>query len=362
MYQKKARIKDIAGMAGVSTGTVDRVLHKRNGVAAGTVEKVMGIVKKLNYSPDFLAQSLKTRKTIRLVSLLPYSTGRNSFWEKHTLGLIKAVQELNPFPLTLTQVNFKMTDGNDFRKKAREVISLSPDGVIFAPVYKSESLLFCKSLTRAKIPFVFVDVFIEDSGFLSYVGEDIFQSGMVAGRLTDLVTPENNDILIINIGNDIRNVRHLASRTAGFLNYFRKSGRNTGKKIKLNIPDSGYKNIKDSIDNAFEKYPRIASVFITDSKSYKIASYLKNNNLNSINLIGYDLLDANIVYLKSGIIKFLINRRPEEQTYKAVKNLFEFISLNKVPEKIEYLPIDIVTTENVDYFINTPVKNELISN
>ena len=56
-------------------------------------------------------------------------------------------------------------------------------------------------------------------------------------------------------------------------------------------------------------------------------------------------------YLKTGVTKFLIGQRPEEQTYKGIKKLFEFISMHKIPDKIEYLPVDIVTSENVDFFI-----------
>ena len=70
-----------------------------------------------------------------------------------------------------------------------------------------------------------------------------------------------------------------------------------------------------------------------------------------MNIIGYDLLEKNIEFLRSGIIKFLIGQRPDEQTYRAVKKLFEFLSFNRIPEKMEYLPTDIVTSENVTFFL-----------
>jgi LacI family transcriptional regulator len=68
-------------------------------------------------------------------------------------------------------------------------------------------------------------------------------------------------------------------------------------------------------------------------------------------VIGYDLLDSNVRLLKSGSIRFLIGQRPEEQTYKGIKKLFEYLSLHKIPDKIEYLPVDIVTSENVEFFL-----------
>jgi LacI family transcriptional regulator len=69
-----------------------------------------------------------------------------------------------------------------------------------------------------------------------------------------------------------------------------------------------------------------------------------------IYLIGYNLLDLNVKYLRSGVIRFLIGQRPEEQTYKSIKKLLEFLSSKKVPDQIEYLPVDIVTSENIDSF------------
>jgi LacI family transcriptional regulator len=231
------------------------------------------------------------------------------------------------------------------------VLELNPDGVLLAPIFKSESIGFCECLKKAKIPFVFVDGFLHETNFLAYIGEDIERSGRVAGQLTDIITPEERDILIINIARNLQNVHHLNYRTKGFLSYFPESGKNKGKKIKLNIPDSNDENLKTSIDKVFTRHPGIGSIFITGSKSYKIASYLESSGLNSVNIIGYDLLDLNVEYLRAGSIKFLIGQRPDEQTYKAVKKLFDFLSLNKSPEKMEYLPVDVITSENVDYFI-----------
>jgi LacI family transcriptional regulator len=351
MPSKKARIKDIARIAGVSIGTVDRVLHNRGEVAEKTSQKVQRILKETNYSPNVLAQVLKSKKRCHLVSLLPEPTEDNSFWKKHSFGMNRAIEELDPFPVILSQITFDILNEDDFQMKTGSVLNLKPDGVLLAPIFKSESIAFCSRLCKENIPFVFIDGFIENTDFLAYTGEDIFQSGRVAGQLIDMVTAENDDILVVNIAKNLQNIHHLSNRTQGFLSYFEKSGTNRGKKININIPDPSTESVKNAIDIIFERNPDIGSIFISGSKSYLIADYLEKRGLKHINLIGYDLLDMNVKYLKSGIIKFLIGQRPEEQTYKGIKKLFEYISLNKLPEKIEFLPVDIVTTENVDFFL-----------
>jgi LacI family transcriptional regulator len=352
MPPKKARIKDIARLAGVSIGTVDRVLHNRGEVAEITKQKVERILKETNYSPNVMAQVLKSKKKYHLVTLLPEPTEVNSYWQRHPLGMEKALLELDPFPVTLSEVNFDMQSEDDFQKKTNEVLNLKPNGVLLAPIFKTESIAFCKKLFKEKIPFVFIDGFIEDTDFLAYVGEDIFQSGRVAGQLIDMVTPKEKDILVVNIARNIQNVHHLNNRALGFLSYFEKSSSNKGKKINISISDPNPETVRAEMDKTLKDYPGIASIFITGSKSYLLASYLKDRNSDYINLIGYDLLDENVKCLKSGITRFLLGQRPEEQTYKGIIKLFLFLSLQKAPDKIEYLPVDIVTSENVDFFLS----------
>jgi len=351
MNPRKARIKDIAELAEVSIGTVDRVLHERGEVAEKTREKVLKITKDLNYSPNFIARTLKTKKRLNIISLLPYPNEDNAFWSKHSVGMVRAIEELDPFPVTLNQVTFEMLDEDDFQKKTLEVMDLHPDGVIMAPLFKTESIAFCHRLFRKRIPFVFVDGYIKETKFLAYTGEDIFQSGRVAGQLVDIVTPTRKDILIINIARNLLNFHHLNNRTQGFLSYFPDSGKNKGKKINLSIPDPINENIRREVGKVLSRNPDISSIFVTGSKSFKVADYLKTEGIDSLNLIGYDLLEKNVEYLKSGVIKFLIGQRPDEQTYKGVKKLFEYLSLKKTPEKFEYLPVDVVTSENVKFFI-----------
>ena len=166
-----------------------------------------------------------------------------------------------------------------------------------------------------------------------------------------MITSGKGDILIVSIARNLHNVHHLEKRSEGFLSFLRDSGKNKGRKITLNIPDTSADLLDKCLDKAFLANPLIETVFITGSRSYLIASYLEKKGLTSINLIGYDLTDQNIRFLKTGVTKFLIGQRPEEQTYKGIKKLIDYVSFHRVPEKIEYLPVDIVTSENVDCFV-----------
>jgi LacI family transcriptional regulator len=350
MSSTKARIKDIAHLAGVSIGTVDRVLHDRGEVAESTKERILGLLRETNYSPNLMARVLKSKRSYNIVVMLPEPTMIDSYWQKHPCGIDKALQELDLFPVDLTIVNFSLQSEIDFQNKTRDVLNLEPDGILFSPIFKAESISFCKRLSKDNIPFIFIDGYIEETDFLAYIGEDVYQSGKVAGQLIDMVTGEDEDILVVNIAKNIHNIFHLKQRTQGFLNYFEISGKNKGNKLTISIADPSSEVVRIEMDKVLMKYPGVRSIFISGSKSYFIARYLEEKGLNSINLVGYDLLGMNVDFLKSGITRFLIGQRPEEQAYKGVKKLFEYLSMNKKPEKFEFLPVDIITSENVDFF------------
>jgi LacI family transcriptional regulator len=130
MTPNKIRIKDIARLAGVSIGTVDRVIHERGEVAEKTRQKVKSILKETNYSPNVMAQVLKSKKQYHLVSLLPESINDNSFWQKHPVGMNKAMDDLDLFNVKLSQITFNILNEKDFQKKANDIFDLNPDGIL----------------------------------------------------------------------------------------------------------------------------------------------------------------------------------------------------------------------------------------
>ena len=48
----KIRIKDIAERAGVSVGTVDRIIHGRGNVSPISMERVQKVLDEINYTPN----------------------------------------------------------------------------------------------------------------------------------------------------------------------------------------------------------------------------------------------------------------------------------------------------------------------
>lgn len=64
-------ISDIAREAGVSQATVSRVLNKSGYVKEETREKILEVMKRLNYSPSAIARSLSTNRTNTIGVVVP---------------------------------------------------------------------------------------------------------------------------------------------------------------------------------------------------------------------------------------------------------------------------------------------------
>jgi LacI family repressor for deo operon, udp, cdd, tsx, nupC, and nupG len=65
------KMRDIAKMANVSPTTVSRVLRKPDLVSEETREKVLEIIKELNYQPHMIASQFRTKKTKTIIVVIP---------------------------------------------------------------------------------------------------------------------------------------------------------------------------------------------------------------------------------------------------------------------------------------------------
>ena len=95
-------IKEIAKRAGVSVGTVDRVIHNRGRVSKVTARRVRQIIKELDYKPNILARSLSRLKTFQFGVLMPEISPDNHYWELAIQGIEKAQQELKIHKINVT--------------------------------------------------------------------------------------------------------------------------------------------------------------------------------------------------------------------------------------------------------------------
>lgn len=344
----KIRIKDIADRAGVSTGTVDRVIHERGEVSKKTRDKVLSILNELHYEPDILARSLASRRPFRIAVLLPFHTPENWFWKEPLTGISDACAELNHFRIEVNEFLYDQFNKQEFIDRSREIFDYLPDAIIAAPVFNQETSEFFDRCSELRIPFISLNDNISHPAQVSYVGQDSRRSGAVAAHLMKTGMQEWGRLLVVSIARDRDNYNHILNRETGFREYWDKTNGSPSKEIlNLAMSKDTYPYIKKALGGTFEKYGDIRGIFVTNSRVYQVARFLYNTGRKDIMLVGYDLIKPNVKYLNNDTINFLISQKPREQGYKALISVFNALRLNKKPSPEQLIPIDIICRENL---------------
>lgn len=339
---------DIAEKAGVSIGTVDRVLHQRGEVSDETRDKILKIIRDFDYHPNILASSLASKKVTTFASLTPWAPDKDAFWSKPQEGIDKAISQLQQYGVRLQQFHFKMEDPETFTREASKILELSPDGILLAPWAKRESLRFTQELDMRAIPYVFIDSNLKEANPISFIVQNSLQSGFLAAKLIDYgVVPQSN-ILLIHITKDLQNANHLLQREKGFFDYFETVKNKAHQIVKLVVPTNETEIIKQ-LNACIATLKSVDAVFVTNSKVHMVASFFDQSDVRP-KIIGYDLISRNIDLLIHGKIDFLVNQKPESQGYVATNLLFDQIVRKEKVKSTNYTSIDIITKENIEYY------------
>ena len=73
-------MKDIAQLAGVSRGTVDRVLNNRGAVSPETAERIRSIMRAVNYTPNLAGKTLAIKKKQLRFGFILFDITKNPFF------------------------------------------------------------------------------------------------------------------------------------------------------------------------------------------------------------------------------------------------------------------------------------------
>lgn len=347
----KIRIKDIATLAGVSEGTVDRVLHNRGDVSVKSLEAVTKVLEEMNYTPNLFARSLASKKHYRFVCMIPtYQT--DDYWDSVYKGFDQAALDFVHHNVIIEKIYFNQFDVNSFVEVSAKILEEEFDAVFLAPIFKEESIAFTDVLTKRKIPFSFIDSLISDSNFVTYYGQNSFQSGYVAAKLLLSSLPAGSQIMIIRTHRKGSVSNQTISRYNGFMQYMQDNGLSDLYEI-INVE---FKNDDENsnlinLENVFSENSNIKAAITFNSKVYRLAMHFVSLNHSNIRLIGYDLLKQNVSYLQEGVVNCLIAQRPDKQAYFSVRDMCKEIIFRQEIKKINYVPIDILIKENIDYYM-----------
>ena len=339
-----ATIKEIAELAGVSRGTVDRVLNNRGKVNPNTARKVREIAHALKYKPNRAALILSAQKKNIKLGVILFGAS-NPFFDQVKNGIEKKKKELEYYNCSVEVKSIPMDIEHQleaidyFVKKGFNGIALSP--------YNDERIVKkINELFDMNIPVVTLNTDIEGSKRLAYVGSNYYLSGKTAAGLINLITHDEVNVGIIS-GSE--NVMCHSERIEGFKECINKNYNN------IKIIETIYNNDDDI--QSFEKTSKLiknnninALFFVAGGVYGGCRAVISANKQDSISIIAFDNVPTTKEMLDKNVIKATICQQPEIQGSKPLDILFDYLSTGNLPSTdLNYVAADIRIKENMNF-------------
>lgn len=347
---ERIRIKDIARLANVSVGTVDRVIHGRTGVSETSRQRVEEILKQLDYQPNMYASALASNKKYLFCCLLPQHE-EGEYWTAVEKGIEKAISTYSDFHISVKTFYYDPYDYTSFLSTSKHVLTELPDGVMFAPTALQYTKIFTDELNSLSIPYIYIDSNIKEITPLAFFGQNSRQSGYFAARMLMMIAENKNEIVIFRkINEGIVGSNQQENREIGFKQYMQEH-HPACTILDLDLHAKRPSEDNPMLDEFFRLHPDVTCGITFNSKVYIIGEYLKQRGKENFGLIGYDLLERNISSLKEGYVTFLIAQQPEIQGYNSIKAFCDYLIFKKEVEIINYMPIDLIAKETIDFYL-----------
>jgi LacI family transcriptional regulator len=211
--ERAVTLKDLASELGLHSSTVSRVLHSgtdvaRSAASLGTAERVRTLARKMGYSPDPQATSLRTRRTHLLGVIVPRLS------DLVLAIMYEGIEEAAAEASYSTFVMNSRDDQDMQRRKTEIMLARRVDGMIFGDAHLDGILL--AELSGRGVPFVLMNRRVP--GFPSATCDDVRGGELVADHLWS----SGHRIVSVIAGEPYASTA--VDRVAGFVNRWRELG------------------------------------------------------------------------------------------------------------------------------------------
>lgn len=325
--RKSITMKDVAKLAGVSVGTVSRVINNENGIKELTLSKVKSAIEELNYIPDAYARGMKKSKTETIALIIP------TVWHPFFAEFAYYVEN------ELSNHNYKLLLCNiSGSKKEIEYINMlqqnKVDGIIAITYSPIDDYL------TTNIPFVSIDRTYDNKNIACVTSDN-----KAGGRLAAKTLLEKGCQHLAFIGGHNQTTNETKNRHWYFKEYLEKVGQTC---YSLDY-DEDVSDTKYQVESFLREHSDIDGIFtINDFLALDVIEILRKLGRRvpeDVQVIGYD--GIRLAAERKNPVS-TIKQPLEEMAKEAVQILLSII--DGVPHKVQsVLPISFIegpTTKN----------------
>jgi len=280
-------IKDIAKEAGVAISTVSYVVNNKDLVADKTKEKVLKAIDKLGYNPNYIARSLRTKKT-STIGVIVYDIS-NPFVAQMVKGMEEVVKKRG----YMMVLGCTFNDSIEEERQINVMINQFIDGLLIVSGSDNEKIY--KKIINRKIPLVFIDRELENNDRASVIINNV---DAVEKAIDYLFLMGHKKIGYISY--PLENQTTIKQRYCGYLKGLKKNSLAydpeyvvIDKKFMDKELEGKDMEITYNLMQQFIKLKKLPTAFITisDIIAYGLIKALKENNIKvpeDVSVIGFD--------------------------------------------------------------------------
>ncbi len=256
-------MRDVASAAGVSRMTVSRALKKNSSISKETRERILKVVREMNYVPDQMAGSLTTKRSGFVAVLVP--SLNNLHFAETVQALTKELEGIGQ------QVLLGYTDYSKQREEnlVETMLRRRPEAVVLS--YDGHSDRTVELLSEANVPVIELWERPEDP-----LGHTIgFSNRAAASQMTEAL-----------IGRGYRNIAFLgeedddwtrgAGRRAGWRDAMQKAGLSAHRLVRAGKPPLSIEDGAGTVETLLSEFPDTDCIFcVSDPPAFGVLSSLR---------------------------------------------------------------------------------------
>lgn len=301
---KRATIQTVAELAGVSRGTVDRVLNGRSYVRADVRERVLAAIAETGYvSPReaHARQMAAALEPLKLGVLLPSEEGQ--FRADVQRGIDSVQEELAAGRVRVLVRHCKTDIPQETLSLLDELEAEGCGGLAICSLNDHSIQRRVTELTERGIPCVTFNSDLPESGRLCFVGQDIRRAGRVAGDLMGKCVSRST-VVLATVGN-LKFDGH-RQRLGGFLERMEELGF-PRERILIAETYNDYGTTVSVVGEAIAAHPGLQGVYMANLNVSGCAEAIRSaGKKGEIRVVCHDINEGIRQLLLSGGVDFTI--------------------------------------------------------
>ncbi len=255
-------MRDVARAAGVSRMTVSRALKENSPVSRETRERILKVVREMNYVPDYMAGSLTTKRSGFVAVLVP--SLNNLHFAETVQALTEALEKSG------RQILLGHTDYSTQREEhlVEEMLKRRPEAIVLS--YDGHSDRTVALLSEAHVPIIELWERPEDP-----IGHSVGFSNREAAADMTRALIERGYRNIAFLGEVDDDWSRGAARRKGFLDAMQSAGLSTHRVLRLGKPPLSIEDGAAAAPMLLDRFPDTDCVFcVSDVPAFGMLSVL----------------------------------------------------------------------------------------